>query len=80
MTSELTRIDQELTRIDLRYDLPHASYTSPSQIHVSVIISCKTVNSEVNENTAPRSDEERCPGVSLLTDTVGVSDRTLRVT
>ena len=46
----LTRIDLELTRIDCRIDLPHASVTSRSQKPVSVIIRCKHVKTESVEN------------------------------
>ena len=52
MVPELTRIDLELTLELTRYDLPHASYTSPSHIPVSVIISCKTRKTGSVENTA----------------------------
>ena len=45
-------------------DLPHASLLVPARIPVSVIIRSKTAKSDLVENTALRSDEERAPGAA----------------
>ena len=47
---ELTRIDQNMTRIDTRIDLPHASLLVRPQKRVSVIIRCKQAKNGSVEN------------------------------